>query len=144
MVAYQGAKMSKSLGNLVFVSRLRASGVDPMAIRLALIAHHYRSDWEWTDAVLAEAQARLGRWRAAVARSAVAGALVPAGASEVPGADAVLATVRMKLADDLDAPGAVGAVDAWADAVLAGPGGAGPEDAALIRDTVDALLGVSL
>src|SRR5450756_1308136 len=51
MVAYQGAKMSKSLGNLVFISRLRADGVDPMAIRLALLAHHYRSDWEWTDAV---------------------------------------------------------------------------------------------
>ena len=76
MVAYQGAKMSKSLGNLVFVSRLRAAGVDPMAIRLALIAHHYRSDWEWTDAVLAEAQARLGRWRAAVARTVLAGETV--------------------------------------------------------------------
>ena len=53
MVAYQGAKMSKSLGNLVFVSRLRAAGTDPMAIRLALLAHHYRADWEWTDEVLA-------------------------------------------------------------------------------------------
>ena len=138
MVAYQGAKMSKSLGNLVFVSRLRAAGVDPMAIRLALVAHHYRSDWEWTDAVLAEAQGRLNRWRAAVARA------VPAGASAVPAADAVLATVRERLADDLDAPGAVAAIDEWADAILAGPGGAGPEDAALIRDTADALLGVAL
>jgi L-cysteine:1D-myo-inositol 2-amino-2-deoxy-alpha-D-glucopyranoside ligase len=138
MVAYQGAKMSKSLGNLVFVSRLRAAGVDPMAIRLALIAHHYRSDWEWTDAVLAEAQARLDRWRAAVARA------VPAGASTVPAADAVLATVRERLADDLDAPGAVAAIDEWVDAVLAGPGGAGREDAALVRDTADALLGIAL
>ncbi len=138
MVAYQGAKMSKSLGNLVFVSRLRAAGVDPMAIRLALIAHHYRSDWEWTDAVLAEAQGRLDRWRAAVARA------VPGGASTVPAADAVLATVRERLADDLDAPGAVAAIDEWVDAVLAGPGGAGPEDAALVRDTADALLGVAL
>jgi len=138
MVAYQGAKMSKSLGNLVFVSRLRAAGVDPMAIRLALVAHHYRSDWEWTDAVLAEAQSRLERWRAAVARA------VPAGASAVPAADAVLATVRARLADDLDAPGAVAAIDEWVDAVLAGPGGAGPEDAALVRDTADALLGVAL
>jgi L-cysteine:1D-myo-inositol 2-amino-2-deoxy-alpha-D-glucopyranoside ligase len=150
MVAYQGAKMSNSLGNLVFVSRLRAAGVDPMAIRLALVAHHYRSDWEWTDAVLAEAQARLDRWRAAVARAvhaggtALAGGLVPSGASAVPAADAVLAEVRERLADDLDAPGAVAAVDAWADAVLAGPGGARAEDAALIRDTVDALLGVAL
>ena len=55
MVAYAGAKMSKSLGNLVFVSRLRAAGTDPMAIRLALLAHHYRADWEWTDEVLAQA-----------------------------------------------------------------------------------------
>jgi L-cysteine:1D-myo-inositol 2-amino-2-deoxy-alpha-D-glucopyranoside ligase len=138
MVAYQGAKMSKSLGNLVFVSYLRAAGVDPMAIRLALIAHHYRADWEWTDAVLAEAQARLDRWRAAVARA------VPAGCSAAPAADAVLATVRMRLADDLDAPGAVAAIDAWAAAVLAGPCGTGPRDAALIRDTADALLGVAL
>ena len=67
MVSYQGAKMSKSLGNLVFVSRLRVAGIDPMAIRLALLAHHYRSDWEWTDEELAQAQARLDRWRAAVA-----------------------------------------------------------------------------
>jgi L-cysteine:1D-myo-inositol 2-amino-2-deoxy-alpha-D-glucopyranoside ligase len=70
MVSYQGAKMSKSLGNLVFVSRLRAAGTDPMAIRLALLAHHYRSDWEWTDEVLAQAQARLDRWRAAGAVAA--------------------------------------------------------------------------
>jgi L-cysteine:1D-myo-inositol 2-amino-2-deoxy-alpha-D-glucopyranoside ligase len=62
----------------------------------------------------------------------------------VPAADAVLATVRERLADDLDAPGAVAAIDEWADAVLAGPGGAGPADAALIRDTADALLGVAL
>jgi L-cysteine:1D-myo-inositol 2-amino-2-deoxy-alpha-D-glucopyranoside ligase len=138
MVAYQGAKMSKSLGNLVFVSRLRAAGVDPMAIRLALITHHYRSDWEWTDAVLAAAQARLERWRAAVTRA------VRAGSSAVPAADAVLATVRERLADDLDAPGAVAAIDEWADAVLDGTGNAGPEDAALVRDTADALLGVAL
>lgn len=138
MVAYQGAKMSKSLGNLVFVSRLRAAGVDPMAIRLALIAHHYRSDWEWTDAVLAAAQLRLDRWRAAVARA------VPGRSSAVPAAEAVLAAVRMRLADDLDAPGAVAAIDAWANAVLGEPGGAGAADAALIRATADTLLGVAL
>jgi L-cysteine:1D-myo-inositol 2-amino-2-deoxy-alpha-D-glucopyranoside ligase len=147
MVAYQGAKMSKSLGNLVFVSRLRAAGVDPMAIRLALVAHHYRSDWEWTDTVLAEARGRLDRWRAAVARVESAGELAPSQAPApplVPTANEVLATVRERLADDLDAPGAVAAVDVWADAVLDRPGAAGPGDAALIRDTVDALLGVAL
>src|SRR5580693_4567480 len=95
MVAYQGQKMSKSLGNLVFVSRLRADGVDPMAIRLALLAHHYKSDWEWTGEELARAQARLDRWRAAVAVAAPPAA---------PSAAAVLAAVRVRMADDLDAP----------------------------------------
>ena len=71
-VSYQGSKMSKSLGNLVFVSRLLAGGTDPMALRMALLAHHYRSDWEWTDAVLADADARLARWRAALARAEAA------------------------------------------------------------------------
>jgi L-cysteine:1D-myo-inositol 2-amino-2-deoxy-alpha-D-glucopyranoside ligase len=145
MVAYQGEKMSKSLGNLVFVSRLRAAGVNPMAIRLALVAHHYRADWEWTDDVLAEAHRRLERWRAAVAPAGTgAGDEVRAvsGAAPAPAA-AVLAAVRERLADDLNAPGAVAAVDAWADSVLAA-GGAAPQEADLVRDTVDALLGVVL
>jgi L-cysteine:1D-myo-inositol 2-amino-2-deoxy-alpha-D-glucopyranoside ligase len=154
MVAYQGAKMSKSLGNLVFVSRLRESGVDPMAIRLALHAHHYRSDWEWTDAVLSEAEARLTHWRAAVgAADAVGGTPVvpasgtPGGASaaSVPAAADVLQAVRERLADDLDAPGALAAIDAWADAALADGAPAVPaHDAALIRAAADALLGIAL
>jgi len=140
MVSYQGAKMSKSLGNLVFISRLRAAGTDPMAIRLALLAHHYRSDWEWTDEVLAQAQARLDRWRAALAAGS---------APTRPTAEQVLATVRQRLADDLDAPGALDAIDAWADEALssslalAEPEG-DPGEAALIRATADALLGVAL
>jgi len=135
MVAYQGSKMSKSLGNLVFVSRLRADGIDPMAIRLALLAHHYRSDWEWTDEVLERAQARLDRWRTATQAG------YPA-----PSASPVLATVRARLADDLDAPGALAAVDAWADDVLDGKRGDrdDPRNADLVRRTVDALLGVAL
>src|SRR5258708_33653499 len=65
MVALDGEKMSKSKGNLVFVSKPRQAGTDPMAIRLALLSHHYRSDWEWTGPELVAAQARLARWRAA-------------------------------------------------------------------------------
>src|SRR5215475_6547693 len=149
MVRQGGEKMSKSLGNLVFVSGLLRGGADPMAIRLAILAHHYRHDWDWTEEGLAEAQARLGRWRAAVAAAAAGpstpGHSVPA--DPVPPADSVLAAVRARLADDLDAPGALAAVDGWADAVLAGSGpaaGPGPEAARLARDTVDALLGVAL
>ncbi|MFF4371030.1 cysteine--1-D-myo-inosityl 2-amino-2-deoxy-alpha-D-glucopyranoside ligase [Streptomyces sp. NPDC001594] len=131
MVALHGEKMSKSKGNLVFVSALRRAGVDPAAIRLALLSHHYRADWEWTDAVLAEAEARLARWRAAVSR--------PDG---VP-ADALVEEVREALARDLDAPAALAAVDRWVEAQLASdetdetaPG--------LVSRTVDALLGVAL
>jgi L-cysteine:1D-myo-inositol 2-amino-2-deoxy-alpha-D-glucopyranoside ligase len=139
MVAYQGQKMSKSLGNLVFVSKLRDSGTDPMAIRLAILAHHYRSDWEWTPEVLTGATTRLTRWRTAVS-SATGSARAPG----VPAADDVLRTVRERLAEDLDAPGALAAIDAWADAVLTAPGSVPPADARLIRDTADALLGIAL
>ncbi|RFU39170.1 cysteine--1-D-myo-inosityl 2-amino-2-deoxy-alpha-D-glucopyranoside ligase, partial [Actinomadura logoneensis] len=89
MVGLDGEKMSKSRGNLVFVSKLRRSGADPMAIRLALLAHHYRADWEWTAAQLDAAAERLERWRAAVA--------APSG----PDAAGVLETVRERLDDDL-------------------------------------------
>ncbi|MFJ6780057.1 MULTISPECIES: cysteine--1-D-myo-inosityl 2-amino-2-deoxy-alpha-D-glucopyranoside ligase [Streptomyces] len=131
MVALHGEKMSKSKGNLVFVSALRRAGVDPAAIRLALLSHHYRADWEWTDAVLDEAVARLDRWRAAVSR--------PDG---IP-ADAVLEEVREALANDLDAPAALAAVDRWVDLQNATDG---DDESApgLISRTVDALLGVAL
>jgi L-cysteine:1D-myo-inositol 2-amino-2-deoxy-alpha-D-glucopyranoside ligase len=136
MVRLDGEKMSKSRGNLVFVSRLRAAGVDPSAIRLAILAHHYREDWDWTDAGLAEAQDRLAAWRAA------AGA--DAGAAP---ADVVVAEVRARLAADLDAPGALGAVDRWAEATRLRSGAAGHDDTeagAAVRRAVEALLGVSL
>jgi L-cysteine:1D-myo-inositol 2-amino-2-deoxy-alpha-D-glucopyranoside ligase len=149
MVAYQGQKMSKSLGNLVFVSTLRDSGTDPMAIRLAILAHHYRSDWEWTPEVLTQAETRLARWRAVVSASPATGPATGAAtgttrAPGVPAADDVLRTVRERLAEDLDAPGALAAIDAWTDAVLAAPQPVPPAETRLIRDTADALLGIAL
>jgi L-cysteine:1D-myo-inositol 2-amino-2-deoxy-alpha-D-glucopyranoside ligase len=171
MVRLDGEKMSKSRGNLVFVSALLADGADPMAVRLAILAHHYREDWDWADAGLAAAQARLARWRAAVATASASpgllawpdssGTSAPAGpgshghaaaasptspgsaaspASPASGAG-VLGAVRERLADDLDAPGALAVIDAWADAVLAAPQLA---DGSLVRDTADALLGITL
>jgi L-cysteine:1D-myo-inositol 2-amino-2-deoxy-alpha-D-glucopyranoside ligase len=135
--------MSKSLGNLVFVSALLADGVDPMAIRLAILAHHYREDWDWTDAGLAAAQARLDRWRAAVARVSGPPSQPTPGPSgpRAPLGEAVLAAVRERLADDLDAPGALAVIDAWADTATPVMESS---DAALVRDTIDALLGVRL
>ena len=126
MVGLHGEKMSKSLGNLVFVSRLLADGTDPMAIRLVLLANHYHADWEYGPEALAEAVARLAKWRTAVAQ---------------PGADAAatIAAVRSALRNDLDAPAALAAIDAWADAT-----GEDAAASALVRDAVDALLGVAL
>src|SRR5699024_10082084 len=66
LVAYQGEKMSKSLGNLVFVSALIDQEMPTAAIRLAVLAHHYSRDWEYTEQVLADARHRLQRWSAAV------------------------------------------------------------------------------
>src|SRR5690606_19871292 len=102
MVAYQGEKMSKSLGNLVFVSTLTEAGTDPRAIRLALLANHYRSDWEWTDAVLQSATERLEGWTAWAATPA-------ANAQELEH----LEELRTVLADDLNTPGALNVVDGW-------------------------------
>jgi L-cysteine:1D-myo-inositol 2-amino-2-deoxy-alpha-D-glucopyranoside ligase len=131
MVAYEGHKMSKSLGNLVLVSRLRAAGAPTAAIRLAVQASHWRSNWEWTQQRLTDATARLERWRQATAG--------PAG----PDGAALLEQVRERMADDVDAPGAIAAVDAWADAALAGDR-TDPQAPALVARTVDALLGIDL
>ena len=131
MVGLDGEKMSKSRGNLVLVSKLRADGVDPMAIRLAVLAHHYRSDWSWTDDDLRSAQRRLERWRDAVRRRTG-----PAGGP-------VLDDIRRHLADDLDAPSTLAAVDRWVEQQLR-TGGDDPAATHLVADTVDALLGVQL
>lgn len=69
MVGYQGEKMSKSLGNIVFVSHLRQAGVDPRAIKIAIYANHYRQDWQWNDEGITQANQRLALWQEAVAIS---------------------------------------------------------------------------
>ncbi len=105
IVGFGGEKMSKSLGNLVFVGDLLKEW-EPSAVRLALLAHHYRTDWEWTDADMPTAVSRLEAWR----RSA-------AGADDrADGGDAGLDLVRSRLDDDLDVPGALAVLDREADA----------------------------
>jgi L-cysteine:1D-myo-inositol 2-amino-2-deoxy-alpha-D-glucopyranoside ligase len=114
MVHMNGHKMSKSLGNLVFVDRLRTEW-DPRAIRLAIIEHHYRREWEWDDTLMPRNAARLAAWQSAGA-----------------GDDgSLLADVRAALDDDLDTPAALALIDAAA-------GGGHPVGSAA------ALLGVDL
>jgi L-cysteine:1D-myo-inositol 2-amino-2-deoxy-alpha-D-glucopyranoside ligase len=108
MVRMDGEKMSKSLGNLVFVHDLLET-YEPGAVRLGVLAHHYRDEWSWNDSLMPQASVRLERWRNAG-----------------PGA-AGLADVRAALDSDLDTPGAVAAIDAAAAA-----GGGVSEAAALL------------
>jgi L-cysteine:1D-myo-inositol 2-amino-2-deoxy-alpha-D-glucopyranoside ligase len=124
LVAYRGEKMSKSLGNLVLVSELTDAGVDPQAIRLAILSQRYRDNWEWTDSILTAAQERLARW--------LAWAEHPLEDSS----DRFLETLRSVLADDLDTRGALESVDSR---ISAG-------DAARTGDlaAIDALLGIRL
>jgi L-cysteine:1D-myo-inositol 2-amino-2-deoxy-alpha-D-glucopyranoside ligase len=100
MVRLDGTKMSKSLGNLVFISELLKEW-DPMVVRLAIMDHDHRDDWNWTSDQLDRAKGRIDAWRGAG-----------------PG-DGGLAAVRDRLDDDLDLPGALAAVD---DAVSSGSG----------------------
>jgi L-cysteine:1D-myo-inositol 2-amino-2-deoxy-alpha-D-glucopyranoside ligase len=129
MVGYDGHKMSKSLGNLVLVSALRAKGVDPRAIRLALLSQHYRSDWDWTPDLLEAGERRLEAWLDAVRQEAA-------------DPTKVVAEVRRAMAHDLDAPAALSAVDDWA----AGRGDQGTEPGSgeLVAAVIEESLGVSL
>lgn len=127
MVAFHGEKMSKSKGNLELVSRLRDRGADPMAIRLAILAQHYRSDWEWVDTSLTHGQDRLERWRVAVARPAAGPA------------QATVDEIRAALSDDLDTARALRAIDAWAQAP-----GSDADAPGHLAAAIDALLGVDV
>lgn len=137
MIGLEGTKMSKSLGNLVFVHKLVEAGVDPSAIRLGVYAGHYRGDRDWSDDVLAAAQERLSHWRAA-AKSP----------GQVESVQAVIQDVRAALADDLDTPRALETLDAWATEVLRRDADSTEEStaeaAALIRTAINSLLGVRL
>lgn len=131
MAGLDGQKMSKSLGNLVFVSKLLEAGVDAMAIRLAILDHPYRRDWTWTNADIAKATNRLAAWRAAVSP--------PTG----PSSTSTLEEMRRALADDLDTKRALAVVDSWAQEqrLRGGEDDSGP---GVISRAVDALLGVAL
>ncbi len=100
MVFMDGQKMSKSLGNLVFVDKLRTEW-DPRAIRLAIIDNHYRRDWEWHDSLMPRNTERLRSWKDA-----------SGGPTDV----GLVDDVRAALDDDLDTIGALAAIDGAAAA----------------------------
>ena len=121
--------MSKSKGNLVFVSRLVAAGVDPMAIRWALMSTHYRVDRMWSDEVLRKAQLEVSKVKEALKMSDIA-----------PTAPLVQ-QIAEAISNDLDTPAAIAAVLSWSQETMNGSSGG---DVAQLRNTLDALLGLTL
>ena len=128
MVGLDGQKMSKSLGNLVLVSKLREQGVEPVAIRTVLLGQHYRTDWFWTEQLLGQAQERVARWRERIPGTGLAEAT------------ALMTRIRSRMADDLNSPAALAAIDEWAAGAPQGTG----EGEDVLRRGLDALLGLKL
>ena len=129
MIGLDGEKMSKSKGNLVFVSRLVAAGTDPMAIRWALMSDHYRTDRMWSDVLLHEAELQFQQLKSAL------------NSDQCAPTDSVIDEIIKALSDDLDTPNVLSILNQWSSATLSGEGGGSAAD---LREALDALLGVSL
>lgn len=137
MVSYEGEKMSKSLGNLVLVSRLVSDGTDPRVVRLALLSEHYRADWEWMPDHLVSAEFRLASWTSWAASVSASSAMTTSTSGDnLPTDDDLTVRLRRILSQDLDTPGALREVDEWIEE------GHGSTTADL--DAIDALLGIRL
>lgn len=166
MIALDGVKMSKSLGNLVFVSKLTAAGHEPSAIRVGVYASHYRTDRDWSDEVLTAAEDRLRLWRealAALSQQVESSGALPETESlaeasspdttqpeEVLDGEAdnprIVDAVRTHIANDLDSPAALQAVDQWAQATINNPRAAleAGDQPSLIKHGLDTLFGIDL
>ena len=129
MIGLNGEKMSKSKGNLVFVSELFAAGTDPMAIRWALMKSHYRTDRMWTDELLVEAETEIVALRSALRSEKVAAT-----------SDLIEQIVEF-LADDLNTPAVIAAINTWVtQSQSESEGGEAKE----LETALDSLLGIKL
>jgi L-cysteine:1D-myo-inositol 2-amino-2-deoxy-alpha-D-glucopyranoside ligase len=129
MIGLDGEKMSKSKGNLVFVSQLVAAGRDPMAIRWALMKDHYRKDRMWTDQLLIEAELDLISLRSCLSQTNVAPT------------KELIDTIINALSDDLDTQAVITALYAWEIRTRSGDGGG---DGKALIAAIDALLGIKI
>jgi L-cysteine:1D-myo-inositol 2-amino-2-deoxy-alpha-D-glucopyranoside ligase len=127
MIGLDGEKMSKSKGNLVFVSKLVASGRDPMAIRWALMKSHYRTDRMWTEELLLQAEREVEALRTALAKT------------EVAKTEQLIQSIVDLLADDLNTPGVIETLNQWVKrSGLGGHDG----DLVALSEALDSLLGL--
>ena len=129
MIGLDGEKMSKSKGNLVFVSQLLREGVDAMVIRTALLRHHYRSDHMWHNSELEQARLLLDELRLCLSRP------------EVAPTDRIIDELIAALSEDLNTPAALSALQNWMTATNQGESGG---DAGELSRAIDALLGIAI
>jgi L-cysteine:1D-myo-inositol 2-amino-2-deoxy-alpha-D-glucopyranoside ligase len=129
MVGLDGQKMSKSLGNLVFVSKLIAQGIDSMAIRWALMGHGFQSDLMWNEGLIAQAQAEIEKLRKALSRVDVA-----------PTSDLIQSMCDL-LSHNLDTPAILVAIREWIASTERGSTGG---EAGELSRALDTLLGLAL
>ena len=129
MVGLDGEKMSKSKGNLVFVSKLISEGVDPMIIRYALLQSKYSEDRMWSDSVLDSAYEAVNRIRLNLSKS------------EVSPAAPLLAALANALSNDLDTPAALLAINQWCEASEENPS---VDEAGIVARALDSLMGLAL
>jgi L-cysteine:1D-myo-inositol 2-amino-2-deoxy-alpha-D-glucopyranoside ligase len=129
MIGLDGEKMSKSKGNLVFVSRLVEAGTDPMAIRIALMSDRYRHDRMWSQGLLVKAENQLAQIRKAVE------------ASNAAPTDIVIHNIIEALSDDLNTPKVLSILADWSSETLNGATGGTTNE---LRDALDSLLGLLL
>lgn len=129
MIGLDGEKMSKSKGNLLFVSKMVNEGTNPMVIRLALIAAHYASDRMWTSSLLDNARDLLERMTIALSRE------------EVAPTRPVIEAIVSALSNNLDTPAALDAISLWCDQSLKGSTGG---EAGELSRAIDTLLGIAI
>ena len=129
MIGLDGEKMSKSKGNLVFVSQLLAQGQDPMAIRWALMKHHYTSDRMWTDDLLEEAVIEITALRQALEQEFV------------PPTQELIESMFLSLANDLDTPNVLNQINKW---VKNSKDSSPKEDPITLLTVLDSVLGLKL
>ena len=129
MIHLDGEKMSKSKGNLVFVSKLLSRGIDPMVIRWALLSGHYQRDRSWSDELLQKSTSEVSLLRSALAQS------------EVAETKELIQSIISDLANNLDTPAALNRLIAWAKSSQSSPK---VNESGLVSRGIDSLLGLAL
>ena len=129
MIHLDGEKMSKSKGNLVFVSKLLSRGIDPMVIRWALLSGHYQQDRSWSDELLQKSTSEVSLLRSALAQS------------EVAETKELIQSIISDLANNLDTPASLNRLIAWAKSSQSSPK---VNESGLVSRGIDSLLGLAL